>query len=60
MKIEKHENTKVVLLFWDDLSESAKEKLLKLLGDNGNYDIFPIAQLEFEEDEDENRNHSQN
>ena len=59
MKIEKHESTKVVLLFWDDLSASAKEELLKLLGDNGNYDVFPIAQLEFEEDEDENRNHSQ-
>lgn len=60
MKIEKHESTKVVQLFWDDLSASAKEELLKLLGDNGNYDVFPIAQLEFEEDEDENRNHSQN
>ncbi len=59
MKIEKHENTRVVQLFWDDLSASAKEELLKLLGDNGNYDVFPIAQLEFEEDEDENRNHSQ-
>ena len=59
MKIEKHESTKVVQLFWDDLSASAKEELLKLLGDNGNYDVLPIAQLEFEEDEDENRNHSQ-
>lgn len=60
MKIEKHESTKVVQLFWDDLSASAKEELLRMLGDNGNYDVFPIAQLEFEEDEDENRNHSQN
>ena len=59
MKIEKHESTKVVQLFWDDLSASAKEELLRMLGDNGNYDVFPIAQLEFEEDEDENRNHSQ-
>ena len=59
MKIEKHESTKVVQLFWDDLSASAKEELLKLLGDNGNYDVFPIAQFEFAEDEDENRNHSQ-
>ena len=60
MKIEKHESTKVVQLFWDDLSASANEELLRMLGDNGNYDVFPIAQLEFEEDEDENRNHSQN
>lgn len=59
MKIEKQENTKVVHLFWDDLSESAKKELLKLLGDNGNYDVFPIAQLEFEEDKHENGNHSQ-
>ena len=45
MKIEKHESTKVVQLFWDDLSASAKEELLRMLGDNGNYDALPIATI---------------
>ena len=46
-----HENRKVVQLFWDDLSSSAKERLLELLGENGNYDMFPLAALVFENDE---------
>ena len=46
-----HENRKVIQLFWDDLSSSAKERLLELLGDNGNYDMFPLAELVFENDE---------
>jgi hypothetical protein len=50
-----HENRKVIQLFWDDLSSSAKERLLELFGDNGNYDVFPLAELVFENENDENR-----
>ena len=46
-----HENRKVIQLFWDDLSSSAKERLLELFGENGNYDVFPLAELVFENDE---------
>ena len=46
-----HENRKVVQLYWDDLSPSAKERLLDVLGENGNYDMFPLAELVFENDE---------
>ena len=46
-----HENRKVIQLFWDDLSASAKEELLEELGENGNYDVFPLAELEIEEEE---------
>ena len=46
-----HENRKVVQLYWDDLSPSAKERLLELLGENGNYDMFPLAELVFENNE---------
>lgn len=46
-----HENRKVVQLYWDDLSAEAKERLLELLGENGNYDVFPLAELVFENDE---------
>ena len=50
-----HENRKVIQLYWDDLSSSAKERLLELLGDNGNYDVFPLAELVYENENDENR-----
>ena len=50
-----HENRKVIQLYWDDLSSSAKERLLELLGDNGNYDVFPLAELVIENETDENR-----
>ena len=55
MIVEYHENRKVIQLFWDDLSSSAKERLLELLGNNGNYDVFPLAELAFENENDENR-----
>ena len=55
MIVEYHENRKVIQLFWDDLSSSAKERLLELLGDNGNYDVFPLAELVYENENDENR-----
>ena len=32
-------------LFWDDLSAEAQAELLKLIGDNGNYDVFPLASI---------------
>ena len=51
-----HENRKVVQLYWDDLSPSAKERLLELLGDNGNFDVFPLAELVFENDENREEN----
>ena len=50
-----HENRKVIQLFWDDLSSSAKERFLELFGDNGNYDVFPLAELVIENETDENR-----
>ena len=46
---------KVIQLFWDDLSSSAKERLLELFGDNRNFDVFPLAELVIENETDENR-----
>ena len=51
MIVVHHENRKVVQLYWDDLSAEAKERLLELLGENGNYDVFPLAELVFENNE---------
>ena len=32
-------------IFIDDLLPSVKEKVIKFLGDNGNYDVFPMITL---------------
>ena len=56
MIVVHHENRKVVQLYWDDLSAEAKERLLELLGENGNYDVFPLAELVFENDETREEN----
>jgi hypothetical protein len=45
VRIEQREGELWAELFFDDLSSEAQEKLLKLLGDNGNFDVFPIAAI---------------
>ena len=34
-----------VELLWEDLTETAQKLLLDFLGDNGNFDVFPIATI---------------
>lgn len=50
MIVTEHKTTKVISLYWDDLSASAKERLTDILGDNGNYDVFPLAEIEIEKE----------
>ena len=40
-------------LFWDDLSAKTQNELLNLIGDNGNYDVFPIAMINVSGDDDD-------
>lgn len=35
----------MIQIFWDDLTESKQQEILAALGDNGNYDVFPIAEI---------------
>lgn len=42
-------------IYWDDLTPEKRQEILEALGgENGNYDVFPIVTLEFEDEEDEN------
>ena len=37
-------------IYWNDLTREKPQELLNALGDNGNYDVFPIATIEVEND----------
>lgn len=43
---------KTIEIYWDDLTKEKQEEILELLGDNGNYDVFPIAIIEYADEED--------
>lgn len=36
-------------IYFDDLTEEKQKEILDTLGDNGNYDLFPLASLGYEE-----------
>lgn len=38
-------------IYWDDLTPEKQKEILNLLGDNGNYDVIPLAIIELEETE---------
>lgn len=41
-----------IQIFWGDLTKSKQEEILSALGENGNYDIFPIAEIPLPPKED--------
>ena len=45
MIVEERDNEVWAELFWDDLISKTQKELLNLMGDNGNYDVFPIATI---------------
>ena len=42
---------KSVEIYWDDLTPSKQAEILEVLGDNNNWDVFPIDVIEVEENE---------
>lgn len=40
-------------IYIHDLTEEAQARLIEFLGDNGNYDVFPIAEITREVSEEE-------
>ena len=39
-------------IYWNDLTQEKQKEILEQLGDNGNFDVIPIAIIEFEEPEE--------
>lgn len=40
-------------LYWKDLTPEAQKRFLDTFGDNGNYDLIPMAVIEVEDGEEE-------
>ena len=53
MIIKERDGERWAEIFWDDLSEEVQEDLLTLMGDNGNYDVFPLASINVSPEEGE-------
>jgi hypothetical protein len=51
MTVSKDGSTINVEIFWGDLTPDAQRLLQEVLGDNGNHDLIPLVELEFEEEE---------
>ena len=49
---------KSIEIYWSDLTETKQQEILELFGDNGNYDVFPLAVIEYEETENSEINSS--
>lgn len=49
--MRKEKNMPTIKIFFDDLTEEKQKEILDTLGDNGNYDVFSLASLEYEESE---------
>ncbi len=39
-------------IYWSDLTEEKQRELLNLLGNNQNWDVFPLAEIEIGDEED--------
>lgn len=44
-------------IFFDDLTPEKQAEILTMLGNNGNFDVFPIAVIPIGEDEPDYMNH---
>lgn len=45
MRVERRDGGLWADIFWDDLSSDAQAELLSVIGDNGNYDVYPITSI---------------
>jgi hypothetical protein len=46
----------MIEIYFKDLTEEKQKEILEELGDNGNYDVFPIATIDLETDYSEELN----
>ena len=37
-------------VMWQDLNKETQERIIKAFGDNNNWDVIPITEIEFEDE----------
>jgi len=42
-----------IQIFWKDLTAEKQQEIMDAFGDNCNYDVFPIAEIPIEPEEDQ-------
>ena len=42
----------MVQIFWKDLTAEKQQEIIAEFGDNCNFDVFPIAEIQVEEEDD--------
>ena len=52
MIIEERDDEVWAEIFWDDLAFQTQKELAHLMGDNGNFDVFPIATINISPEKD--------
>ena len=45
MLYDKDENGDYMGIYWDDLTHRTQDAILEFLGENGNYDVVPLARI---------------
>lgn len=43
---------KTIEFYWNDLTEKKQKEILKIFGENCNWDVIPFATIDYEEEED--------
>lgn len=46
----------IIEIYWQDLTEKKQQEILEQLGDNCNWDVYPICTVEIENDEEDQGN----
>lgn len=49
----KQKQTEVIAIYWHDLTASKQQEILDALGDNHNYDVFPLAETPISDEDEE-------
>ena len=44
----------IINIYWNDLTKEKQKEIVDIIGDDGNYDIYPIAIVEIENLDEEN------
>ena len=39
-------------IYWNDLTPEKQKEIIETIGDNNNWDVFPIATVDIEEDQE--------